>query len=245
MTPARSAPAPARVLLRPVAEGLLTGTLAAALSALAAAWRVAHAGVPWAQAWLALAGSAAIALGPLSAALRVARPAPRWSVGVPVGLVLAAAPLMIFAKLLKASTHYWPLSAVTFAIVAAGIVVSAFAVALRLLAAARAAEPTATRTLARVVLAALLLAGLALALRLAAPAFGANALDATLALGLCAAGAVAPLPRRAGQAGWLVWIAIVLAGALTLRAAPSVATRARERAPVLLGPGSWLIRPER
>lgn len=241
MTAARSAPA--RAELRAVAEGLLTGTLAAALAALPAAWRVAHAGAPWARAWLTLAGSAAIALGPLSAALRLARPAPRWAVGVPLGVVLAAAPLMLFAKLLKTTTHYWPLSAVTFAIIAAAIVLGALAIAIRLLGAAR-GEPGLPRTLARATLAVLTSASAALSLRLGAHAlsgaFGAGVLDTTLALGLAAVAAIVPLPQRASQAGWLVWLALVLAGVLTLRAAPSVASRARQHAPVLLGPISWL-----
>lgn len=243
MTAAPPASTPFRGVLRAIAEGLLTGTVAAALAALPAAWRVAHAGAPWPRAWLALAGSFALVLGPLSAALRAARPTPRWALSIPIAVVFAAAPLMWFAKLLKVSTHYWPLSAVTFAIVAAAIVLGTLAVALRLLNAAR-AEPSAARTLARTALGLLGAASVALALGLSAnvfsSAFSADLLDATLGLGLSAAAAVMPLPPRAGRAGWVVWLALGLAGAFTLRAAPSLAANARKHAPVLLGPGTWL-----
>lgn len=244
MTEARSTTVDPRALAGPLLEGLFTGALAAVFAAIPAALRVAHGGIAWASAWLALAGSAALVLGPLSAALRVARPLPRWAVGIPIGVVLASAPLILFAKLLKSATHYRPLGAVTFAILGGGVVIGGVTVALRLLSAARSAESSLGRTLCRAALIVLTLGCLGLALRWAAPALGGRlghgVFDGTVALGLVAASVVVPVPRRLRYVGGLAWLGLVLAGTLTLRAAPALAARAHARAPVLLGPCDWL-----
>ncbi|MEB2324964.1 MAG: hypothetical protein OZ921_20790, partial [Sorangiineae bacterium] len=200
-------------------EGLLLGTAAACVAAVPAALR-AGAGVSPGSCWLVAAGGVALALGPLTAALRVLRPWPARAAGVPLGLLVALAPMMVLGKLLKTTTHHRPLGGATFAMLAVGLVLGGMAVAARLVAWSR-SDAGRARGLARLSLIALaVLSGLA-ALALGRAAFGAasggvgaGVLQGAFALALAAGASLAPVPaalaRSARLAGPTHWVLVAL-----------------------------------
>lgn len=228
-------------------RGLLLGSIASAVAALPAAWRAAHAGASFVACWIALAGSTALLLAPAVGAFRAARPMPRAVPTLLVGLLLATGPLVIFARLLKATTHYRPLGGATFGIVAAGVVLGCIAVSGRLVAAARTgARQRVAQRLLFVLAAVSTLIGLVLIAPAAgSPGMRSGLFDGTLAVAL---GLAAALPgtsgwlsaARARLAGPIVWLGLVVAGAAVLHFSPAVHAACAARAPVLLGLAGWL-----
>ncbi len=228
-------------------RGLLLGSAASVFATLPGAYRASHAGASFIGCWLALAGSTALLLAPAVGAFRAARPMPRAVPTLLVGLLLASGPLVIFARLLKATTHYRPLGGATFAIVAAGVVLGCIAVSGRLVAAAQAG---ARQRIAQRLLIVLAAASTLIGLALAAPAVGASGMRAgvfdgvlAVALGLAAAlpDATGWLPAaRARLAGPALWLVLVVAGAAMLHLSPAVRGACTSRAPVLSGLTGWL-----
>lgn len=228
-------------------RGLLLGSVASALAALPAAFRAAHAGASFVACWAALAGSTALLLAPAVGAFRAARPMPRALPTLLVGLLLAAGPLVLFARVLKATTHYRPLGGATFAIVAAGVLLGCLALSGRLVAAS---QSGARRRIAQRLLGVLAAASALIGLVLAAPAVGAGGLRAGVFDGVLAValGIAAALPRtsawlpasRARLAGPIAWLALAILGAGVLHLAPAVHAACAGRAPVLLGLWGWL-----
>ncbi len=228
-------------------RGLLLGSIAAAVAALPAAWRAAHAGASFIACWIALAGSTALLLAPAVGAFRAARPMPRAVPTLLVGLLLATGPLVIFARLLKATTHYRPLGGATFGIVAAGVVLGCIAISGRLVAAA---QTGARRRVAQRLLVVLAAASTLIGLALVAPAVSASGMragvfDGTLAVALGLAAALPGLALRLSAArarltGPILWLALALAGAGVLHFSPAVRAACAARSPVLLGLAGWL-----
>lgn len=248
-TSADAAPA----LAAPLTQGLLLGTVAAAIAAVPGALRAASGGASAALCWVVLCGGGALVLGPVVAALRVAKP---WRAGVasiPIGLLLALAPMIVLGRLLKAGTHHRPLGGATFAIVAVGLVLGGVAVAARLIAWSALPPGDRARRLARPALAALLAIALLAALALARAAFGGGSasigggvVDGVLALALGGAAATLRVPaglaRAARIAGPVLWLVVAVAGPVAGRAAPAAQSATVARAPVLVGPAAWLDR---
>lgn len=231
----------------PVAQGLLLGTLVALICTLPAAARAASGGASPVVCWVILCGGTALVLGPVVAALRVSRPWPAAAASVPLGLVLALAPLIVFGRVIKAGTHHRPLGGATYAIVAVGLVLGAIAVSARLIALARSQRWARAAVTALAVLCAL--AGLAMA----RGAFGAGSggvgigvVDGAIALVLAGGAALlrvpAPIARVARIAGPVLWLAVAIAGPVAGRAVPAARSATLEQAPVLAGPGAWLDR---
>lgn len=84
------------------------------------------------RALLAGAAGAALVLGPLTAALAVLGPNRGAASAIPAGALVAAGPLALAASVLKTATHHRPLGAVTFALLAALVLLGAIALAARL-----------------------------------------------------------------------------------------------------------------
>ncbi len=113
-------------------EGLLRGTLAAVCIAIVHLVTLIPAGIDLVPGLLAVAGTAAITLGPL-VALR--RSAGTWSPGtrsLMVGILAALPILALLGSVLFGGTNHRPLGAVTFAVVAAGVIGVAVVIAGRL-----------------------------------------------------------------------------------------------------------------
>jgi hypothetical protein len=149
--------------------GVALGLVAAAVLATVAALRTTEASVSRIWVWIGAWGALAAVLGPLGAAVRRARPLPVEAWCIPVGIALSLAPLGLFARILKATTHHRPLGAVTFAIVSIAVILGAIAFSARLIAelAARRNSPSfrTVRALSVVGAAMLALAGCAVAFR--------------------------------------------------------------------------------
>jgi hypothetical protein len=222
-----------------VGVSLLLASLGATALVVPAASRAAGGEVSFVDAWLCLSGGTALLIGPAAAALRIARPVSRAELALPLGLALSAAPLIVFARLLKVSTHHRPLGAVTYAIVALGLILGATAFAARLLAWSGGSR-AALRRFAPLLAAA---AAGALALLLSLPllkGLGAQLLDAALAIALWVVAAFLALPARvvrtAARVGAALWVAVVVGGLL-------VPAKSRDKvaleAPVLSGLVGW------
>ncbi len=248
-TSADAAPA----LGAPLSQGLLLGTAAAAIATLPGALRASSGGASAGMCWVVLFGGTALVLGPVVAALRIARPWRASAASIPVGLLLALAPMIVLGRLLKAGTHHRPLGGATFAIVAVGLVLGGVALAARLIAWSTPSASAAARRFARPALAALVAIALLAALALARAAFGAGSasigggvVDGALALALGGAAATLRVPpglaRVARLAGPIVWLVVAVAGPVAGRAAPAARSASLERAPVLVGPSAWLDR---
>jgi len=195
------------------------------------------------MAWLALLGSTALVAAPLGAALRITRPFPRLAWCVPLGLSLAFAPLVLFARILILRTHHRPLGGATFAIVAAALLLGAIAVSARVLSWSGARTGPA-RSLP------LGLAGLSLAAggllslpALAAPLRG-SLLDGVLLVALVLGTAAVRLPEKLERglmrSGLVVWVLVVVLGLVVGLASADLRALLDERAPVLLGLAGWL-----
>jgi hypothetical protein len=217
---------------RAVGTGLLFGTLGSLLIVVPASLRTS---ASFALAWLVLAGSAALVLGPAAAALRVARPFSRSAWSVPLGLVIALPPLVLFARILKVGTNHRPLGGATFAIVAAGVVLGAIAFAARALSWEK-------PLLKKLVLACAVLFGL-LSVMLSLPALAApvrgHLLDGALAIALVVGVGLAKLPEKIPS--WLgpaVWVGASAVGLVL--GTPELRASIADRAPVLAGVTAWL-----
>ena len=207
--------------------GFALGLLAAAALATVATARAINGAASLVWVWVGVWGALAAVLGPLGAAIRRARPLPLAAWCVPVGLALALAPLGLFARILKATTHHRPLGAVTFAIVSIVVVLVAIAFAARLIAElkARRNAPSfrAVRALSVMAVALLALAGCAVAFRaLAGDAeLRPLAIDTVLLLGAVIAVGWVQVPavavERARALVFLVWASAVIAAIIALR----------------------------
>lgn len=216
--------------LQEIAVGLLFGVVGAGVAAIPGALR---SGVAFAGAWLALWGSAALLMAPAAAALRVARPLAPLTLAVPAGLVFAAAPLIVFARVLKTATHHRPLGAATFAVIAALVALGAIAIAARWIVAARDKSVVRSALYGALALCGALTA--VLALPLVSVAAG-SVLDAVLAVVLAAAAAWLP-GGRAGRARIAGPVLLVLAvGAGFAARSDDVRRATASHAPVLAGP---------
>lgn len=195
--------------------GLALGTGLSALAVVPAALRVSGAGAGFAVALLGLWGAATLMVAPVAAGLRLSRP---WGAGIRAlcgGVLLAAAPLMIFGRVLTVATHHRPLGAVTFTLVGLVLLFACVIVAGRL----RTWATTRARRLVQLGLYAL--AGVT-ALRFAAPllakdaGFGASVLDAALLALVAGVAALAPAPTFARRpwVGPLLAVAVVVVGAV-------------------------------
>jgi len=213
--------------------GLLFGTLGSLLIVLPAAIRTS---VSFGVAWLVLGGSTALALAPAAALLRCARPLPRGAWVPALGLLLAFPPLVVFARVLELGTHHRPLGGATFAIVAAGVIAGAIAVAARALS----WETPLLKKLVPAATAVLGVLALELALPVLGPALRAQALDGGLAVALVGGVAFSKLPEpKLGS--WLrplLWVLASLAGMLL--GSSELRGLLVERAPVLAGVTAWL-----
>jgi hypothetical protein len=219
--------------------GLGIATLGAAFAAVPAALRVQSPAISIGTAWLALWGASALVIGPAGGALRLARPISRLALSVPFGLLIASGPLLVFARLLKATTHHRPLGGATFALVAMFVVAGSVAVAARIL------VWSATSPLGRLAAGALALGCLALVALVGAPIFSpmlrTGVLDALLAMAAIGAGAFArigPLERIVTRASPVLWILAVGAGLALL--GKGLAAALGEASPVLLGLAGWI-----
>ena len=220
---------------------LMASTLSCAVVAVVAALRVS--GASRTMVWVALWGSASLMVAPVAGALRIARPLPRVAWCVPLGLLVALAPLLVFARVLKTATHHRPLGGATFAIIATGLVLGCVAFAARLLAWSDA--ESALRRRAPLILAVLCglagakLAGGALLGPLRVSAF--HAALAAVAAGVGAFVAVpAPVEPFVARIGLPVFALAVTLGVLVGLGTPELRDVLAERAPVLLGLAGWL-----
>lgn len=217
------------------ALGSMVATLGMAIAALPAALRVSAHGVSLLAAWLALWGSAALMTAPAAGALRIARPLPRPALGVLAGLLVAAPALIVFARIIKTSTHHRPLGAATFAVVAAAVVLGAVAVMARWVVFSR--EPGRFQNVARIGLWAVLALAALGTMVLSLPASG-SLLDAVLALAVAAAAAFLKLPaslERIARIAGPVALLIAVGAGFALRS-EAVRGASATHAPVLAGP---------
>ncbi len=224
---------------RPLGEafgmGLLAGTASSALAVVPAALRLSHAGASLIVAWLALAGATALFLGPAIAALRVARPLSRVVVCVPLGLLLAAPVLVLFARVLKTTTHHRPLGGATFAIVSAGVILGGIAVAARALS----WESRFARLLVVGGAGLFALCTLVLVLPALAPVVRTQLFDGALVIGLGIASAFIRLPaiRAIALRGPVFWMILSVA---SFFGSPELHSQIAEQAPVVGGISAWL-----
>lgn len=218
------------------------GTLAAVVTAVPAAPRVAAAEAHVALVFLALAGGTALVLGPGLVAAGAVRSETSGFRAVLLGFALAALPLSLFADVLKQSTHHRPLGAATFAVLALALVLAFVAATWRLLD-VLASRSLAVRRASLAFVAALALGSVAFVLTraLAAPALVPHVLDglralatATLCHLLLRLPRVSSIARRVGAP---LWAFVVVAGLAAGRGATAAAIRTA--APVLGGPEAW------
>lgn len=119
-------------ILNRLADGLIAGTVAAFVVALAHLVVLVPAGVSPVFSVVAVTGAAALTLGPLVALFRGVRGCPRGATCFLVGIGASLPALALFGSVLFAGTRHRPLGAVTFAIVAFGIAASFVALVDRL-----------------------------------------------------------------------------------------------------------------
>jgi len=222
-------------------SGFLAGLIASALAALPAALRF-EPGLVW-QAFAVCMAGCAFVMAPLAAALASARRGSQFRSALTVAVLLAAVPLLPFASILKTSTHHRPLGGVTFAVLAALVIVGLSLVCGRLV--TWAGEQRRSGAVVRVVLIALaalgtaaLLLGLVQGLK-EGDAYRTGFFDALRVLGLATLAARVPLPdallKRLRGLGLAAWIAVVTVG-LCLGRAPAMQAESAARCPVLFWP---------
>lgn len=221
--------------------GFLAGLFAAVLAALPPALRFEPAMV-W-QAFAVCTAGCALVMAPLSAALASARSPSRFRSALTVGVLLAAAPLLPFATILKTSTHHRPLGGVTFAVLASLVIVGLSMVCGRLVTwAGDQRTRSFSARVAVIALAALgtaaLLLGLMQALK-GGDAYRTGLFDALRVLGLATLAARVRLPdallKRLRGIGLAAWIAVVTVG-LCLGRAPAMQAESAIRCPVIYWP---------
>jgi hypothetical protein len=222
--------------------GIALGLFAAAVLATVATLRANGGAASLAWVWIGVWGALAAVLGPLGAAVRRARPLPLEAWCIPVGVALALAPLGLFARILKATTHHRPLGAVTFAIISIGLVLVAIAFAARVISElyARRDSPSfrSVRALSLVCAALLALAGCAVAFKALAgdAALRPLAIDTVLLLVAVAMVGWFRVPaarvERVRPLVFLAWAAAVVAAIIAL-GRPEVAQVIAASAPVV------------
>jgi hypothetical protein len=166
-------------------------------------------------AFSVLAGGAALWLGPALMGFRRLLPLGAGQSAVLCGLGLGALPLAKLAGLLKVATHHRPLGAVTFALMALGLVLGSTIVAARALAWARTRGGVAARWIGIVAL----LGPLTLLLELAIDSrTQAGLVDVTLGVGVTCALSLVPwsaalrgLLAKAGPILWGVLVSVAFA----------------------------------
>ena len=222
------------------------GLLAAVLAALPAAFRF-QSSLMWQGFAVCFAGSALV-MAPLSAALASSGGSGKFRSALTFGLLLAALPLVPFAAVLKTSTHHRPLGGVTFAVVAAWVIIGSSLFCARFVtwagaqrSALRSASRIALLTLGALGTAALLL-GLVYGLS-GGDAYRTGFYDALRVLGLATLAARVQLPaallRRVRGLGLAAWVAVVTVGVCFGRA-PAMQAELAARCPVLHWPLLWL-----
>jgi hypothetical protein len=218
------------------------GTLAALVSAVPAAPRVAAEGAHVALAFLSLAGGTALVLGPALVAAGAVRTDTSGFRAVFLGLALAALPLSLFGEVLEQSTHHRPLGAATFAVLGLALVLGFVGAVFRLFKVVE-RRSLAVRRASFALLVGLGLAGVTVVLvrALGAPGLVPHVLDglralatATLCHLLLRFPRVASIARRVGVP---LCVFVVVAGVVASRGTTGAAIRAT--APVLGGPGAW------
>jgi hypothetical protein len=218
------------------------GALAAIVTAVPAAPRVAEYGAHGALVFASLAGGTALVLGPGLVAAGAVRTETNGFRSVLLGLALAALPLSILADVLKQNTHHRPLGAATFAVLALALVLGFVAATWRLFVVLE-ERSFAVRRVSFAIAVALSLAGVGAVLvrALGSPTLVAHVLDglralatATLCHLLLRFPRVVSIARRVGAP---VWAFVVVAGLVAGRGATGAAIRAN--APVLGGPVAW------
>ena len=226
--------------------GFLSGLIAAALAALPAALRF-EPGLAW-QAFAVCMAGCALVMAPLSAALAGAASPRKLRTALTVGVLLAALPLLPFAKVLKTTTHHRPLGGVTFAVIAGLVIIGLSLIAGRFVTWAGVQAPRQA-ALARMLLVALAALGTAaLLLGLVQGVKGGSAYqtgfyDALRVLGLSTLAARVRIPetwlRRVRGLGLAAWVAVVTVG-VCLGRAPAMQAELASRCPVLHWPLVWL-----
>jgi hypothetical protein len=207
-----------------VAEGLLLGVAASVVVALPAAIRTApRASAGLLVTWLAAIAPSVMLLGPLVALARAARPWRPGAAAALLGIGLASGPVMVLGRVLKASTRHRPLGAVTFAVVAAMLLLCAIVVGARLLGIVRllgGARERAVRIMVVALAALSPVVGMALLWRAwtdpLAGALGYGLLDALLAVALGIVAGWVRIPPQLGtvsrRAGPTIWVLLVVVG---------------------------------
>jgi hypothetical protein len=219
-------------------RGLLLGTVGAALVALPAAVRAETARMlTWTWVW----GSAALVLGPVIGAVRAIGPLPQGLRTLGSGLCLALPCLMLIGELLQRGTHHRPLGAVTFALIASGLVASCVALAGRLQQLRGASSRLIRLAAVGAVDVAVLIAAAWVATAVSHPALRWGLIDAVLAYGAVLTGVrlrLSSLPERWVRTGGpALWAIGVLAAVATPWANPAV----RWASPVLTAGATWII----
>jgi len=219
----------------------------ALLVVLPAALRAAGSSASFVVCWMTLWGATVLAAGPTAAALRWVLRRGGGAGPLLLGVLLAAAPLVVFAELLERATHHRPLGAVTFAVVAALVVLASVAVAARLLSLSRsAARARRWWQVAWIGLGALALVWtVKLVVSAAAdPGVRNGLLDAVLVAALILAAARTRGPAALGGLsrwlGPLAWVAVAALGLILLRAVPEAAASVRSAGPVLTAFAGWI-----
>jgi hypothetical protein len=227
---------------------MLSADLAASLLAalLWAAIDVARVGSVGSLAFPALFGSTALILGVGVVSLRRAGPFGDGLRAVAVGAALASLPLALLAAVLQRSTHHRALGGVTFAFVAALVIVFAIAVSWRMLVIARRPTRMAIVVRALLVVASIVscVAACALAITGArpggAPSLTSGFVDGLIGaalLGLAFAG-VRRLERSTSRFGAVAWICVVAGGAAVAASDSALCAALAERAPVAFAIGA-------
>lgn len=218
----------------------------AVLAALVAAVPAFLRGTATPGVWLTLAGSTVLVLGPLLVGLVHARPLPVALYATLCGVGISAVPLALLAAKLKEATHHRGLGSVTFAVLAAVVMLTIIAVVLRLLTWTNQGQRSSGRAKVRLCVGLIALLGPALLIGSAfsAPAARSSALDVLLALGCAALIGSAPWPESlfkvASRGGLPVWVALV--GAAVLFAVTGAGGAANAASPALFAPLSWFLR---
>jgi hypothetical protein len=207
----------------------------------AAAWSLPVAGrasVPLVQGFGEAVARVAVWVVPVVFLLRAARPWPFALRTLGLGAVLALLPLAVLGALLVAKTHHRALGAVTFAALAAAVLLVTTLLARRLALATRAGRRDARRLLGGLVSASVL-GTVALALSGGLPSSYAarDGLLGALVLGLSVSGPRWKAPRVLAALGALVFVLAVLAAGVGSR---THLAELVERSPFGVGAGSLL-----
>jgi len=215
-------------------------------AALPAAWRFEPA--LRVQAFFILFAGASLICSPFAAALAITGRPGKFSRSLIVGTIGSAIVLVPLATMLKRSTHHRPLGGVTFACLAAIVLVGCSLISAQLITWAG-EQASLRRALARGALIVVMALGAAAAFlglvhgMRADAAFRSGFLDAIRVVGFAIIAARLPVPvavaRRARGFGLATLVAVVTVG-VCLGRAPSMQAELAARSPVLHWPLQWL-----